>query len=83
VLVRKVTASAKGQFSIPADMMKALGAHGPMELLLVQEGERIVLVPAQTAGRLLLDDLGGWEALSIPAFADVWDNEADEVWNDA
>jgi hypothetical protein len=27
-------------------------------------------------------ELDGREALSDPAFADIWDNEADEVWNE-
>jgi bifunctional DNA-binding transcriptional regulator/antitoxin component of YhaV-PrlF toxin-antitoxin module len=82
VLVRRVTASANGQFSIPAEMMRALGAKGPMELLLVQDGDRIVLVPAARA-RQPVDDLEDWSALSLPAFAKLWDNDADEAWNDA
>ena len=82
MLVRKVTASAKGQFTIPREMFRALGAHGPMELILVQEGDRLVLMPAEVAGHKLVDDLEGWQHLSAAAFASVWDNEADEVWND-
>jgi len=84
VLLRKVTASAKGQFTLPVDMLRAIGAgKGPTELVLVQEGDRIVLVPAQRAAHAILDDLEGWEGLAEKAFADVWDNAADEVWNDA
>jgi bifunctional DNA-binding transcriptional regulator/antitoxin component of YhaV-PrlF toxin-antitoxin module len=83
VLVRKVTASAKGQFTIPADVFRALGGHGPMELLLVQEGGRVVLMPAAAAGKRIVDDLGGWSALSAQSLNDLWDNEADEVWDDA
>lgn len=82
MLVRKVTASAKGQFTIPRDMFRALGAQGPMELVLVQDGDRLVILSAEAAGRKLMDDLAGWQQLSGPAFAAVWDNEADEVWND-
>ncbi len=82
VLVRKVTASAKGQFTIPADMFRALGASGPMELVLVQEGAHLMLMPADVAGRKLVDDLAGWQNLSLGALSKVWDNEADEVWND-
>lgn len=84
MLLRKVTASAKGQFSIPADMMRALGAgKGPLDLVLVQEGNRIIVVPADVAAHAIVDDLGGWQHLSARSLADVWDNEADEVWNDA
>ncbi|HUR60880.1 MAG TPA: AbrB/MazE/SpoVT family DNA-binding domain-containing protein [Candidatus Thermoplasmatota archaeon] len=81
--MRKVTASAKGQFTLPVDMFRALGGDGPTELLLIQEGDHILVVPPERIGRAVLDDLGGWEALGASALADVWDNKADEVWDEA
>ncbi len=79
--MRTVRASAKGQFTIPKDLFDAMG--DPRDLLLIQDGMRLVVLPAQESARALVDDLGGWEALAAPAFADVWDNEADEVWDHA
>lgn len=84
MLLRKVTASTKGQFTLPADILRAIGGgKGPMELVLVQDGERVVLVPAEKAAQAVLDDLQGWHHLALPAFQAVWDNAADEVWDDA
>lgn len=83
MLLRKVTASAKGQFTLPADILRKLGGgKGPMELVLVQEGKRVILVPAEAAAQAIVDDLAGWGALSAQSLDRLWDNEIDEVWND-
>lgn len=79
--MRTVRASAKGQFTIPKELFDAMG--DPRDLLLIQDDHRLIVLPADEHARATVDDLGGWEALAAPAFADVWDNEADEVWNDA
>ena len=82
MIVKTVAASAKGQFTIPVSMLRAMKLKGPTEFMVVQEGEKIVLTPAKRVGKRVVDDLAGWETLSIPAFRAVWDNPADEVWND-
>lgn len=79
--MRTVRASPKGQLTIPKDLFDAMG--DPQELLLIQDGHRLVILPAHEQAHRILDDLGGWQDLAAPAFADVWDNEADEVWNEA
>lgn len=84
MLLRKVTASAKGQFTLPADILRKLGGgKGPMELVLVQDGDRVILVPAERAAQAIIDDLEGWDVLSARSLNELWDNEFDEVWNDA
>lgn len=83
MLVKTVMSSAKGQLTLPVAMLRALGLKGPTEFLAVQDGDRILLTPAASVGRPLLDDLRGFEALAAPAFADVWDNDEDEVWDHA
>lgn len=83
MLVKTVTASAKGQLTLPVAMLRALGLKGPTEFLAVQEGDRIVLAPAASVGRPVLDDLRGFEGLGLGAFADVWDNDEDQVWDHA
>lgn len=84
MLVRKVTASPKGQFTIPVDMLRALGGgKRAMDLVLVQDGSRIIVTPAAEVGQAIVDDLKDWPALAAPGFANLWDNPADEVWDDA
>lgn len=83
MLVKTIRASAKGQLVLPVAMLRALGISGPSELLAVQEGHRIVLAPAAEVAKPVLDDLRGWEHLAAPAFAEVWDNDEDSVWDKA
>ena len=82
MLVKTVKITDKGQITLPADTMRAMNLRRGAELVLVQEGDRIVLVRASRVGKQIVDEFGGWEELSAPAFAELWDNEADEVWND-
>jgi bifunctional DNA-binding transcriptional regulator/antitoxin component of YhaV-PrlF toxin-antitoxin module len=82
MLVRTVRLTSKGQLSLPVDTLRALHLRKGAEFLLVQDGDRIILVPSQNVGKRVVDDLKGFEALALPAFKDVWDNETDEAWND-
>jgi bifunctional DNA-binding transcriptional regulator/antitoxin component of YhaV-PrlF toxin-antitoxin module len=79
--MKTVRASEKGQFTLPRDMYKALGES--RDLLLVEDGGRIILMAAEEHGRRIIGDLGGWEALATKSLDDVWDNDEDEAWNDA
>jgi len=83
MLVKTVKLSSKGQLSLPADVLRALRASKGTEFVLVQEGEKVILLPAARVGREVLDDLSGFEALARSAFGRLWDNEADEIWNEA
>lgn len=83
MLVKTVKVSAKGQISVPADVLRALKVKKGTEFLLVQQGDQIFLVRAADVGKRLVEELSGWESLAGPAFAELWDNEADEVWNEA
>ena len=83
MLVRTVKVTSKGQMSLPVDVLRSMNARKGTELVLVQEGDRILLTKASAVGKRVVDDLGGWEALGASAFQDVWDNDADAVWDDA
>ena len=82
MLVKTVKITDKGQITLPAETLRAMNLRRGSELLLVQEGDRIVLVRASKIGNQVMEEFRGWENLSAPAFAKLWDNEADEVWND-
>ena len=83
MLVKTVKTTAKGQMSLPVDVLRAMNARKGTEFLLVAEGDRILLTKASAVGRRVVEELGGWEALGASAFQDVWDNDADAVWDDA
>jgi bifunctional DNA-binding transcriptional regulator/antitoxin component of YhaV-PrlF toxin-antitoxin module len=83
VLVKTVKLSSKGQLTLPTEVVRALRAARGTEFVLVQDGERVLLIPATSVGKRALDELGGFEALGLSAFEKLWDNEADEIWNEA
>lgn len=80
--MKTVTVSSKGQISLPAGLLRSLEIEKGSRLVLIQKGEQILLVPEQTVARLIEDELAGFHTLAEPAFQDLWDNEADEVWDD-
>lgn len=82
VLVKTVSASPKGQLSIPVDMLRAMGIKGRTEFVAVQDGDRIVLRPSAKIAQEEVDDLEGWLALAEPVFKELWDNPEDKVWDD-
>lgn len=83
MLVKTVKVSAKGQVTLPADALRAMNIRKGSEFVLIQRGDTIVLVPSEKAGEQLIDEFGGWATLAEPAFRDLWDNEEDEIWNEA
>lgn len=83
MFVKTVKVSSKGQITLPADALRALGVKQGVEFLLVQEGGRILLVKADAVGRRAIDELGGWESLAAPAFAEMWNDPKDEIWDEA
>jgi bifunctional DNA-binding transcriptional regulator/antitoxin component of YhaV-PrlF toxin-antitoxin module len=83
VIVKTVRVSAKGQVTLPVEALRAMNVRKGTDFILIQEGDRIVLAKAVSVGRRTLDEFGGWEGLSAPAFSDLWDNDSDAVWDDA
>lgn len=85
MIVRTVRITDKGQITLPADTLRSLNVRKGSELVLVQEGDRIVLVKATDVGQEILEEteLAKWYQLSLPALGEVWDNPIDdEVWNE-
>ena len=83
MLLKTLTISSKGQVSLPADVMRELRLRKGSTLLLVQKGGHMILVPAERVAKLLEDELEDFSALAAPSFQQLWENEADEVWNEA
>lgn len=82
MIVKTAKVSAKGQLTLPAEVMRALNARKGTEFVLVQEGDRIVLTKATRVGKQIVDDLADFHHLGLPSFNRLWDNPYDEVWND-
>lgn len=83
MLLRTAKLSTKGQITLPADALRAMKAGKGTEFVIIQEGERLVLVKAERTARQIVDDLEGWGALSAPAFNKIWSSKADEIWDES
>lgn len=82
MLVKTVKLSSKGQLSVPVDALRALKLRPGAEFVLIQDGDRIILIPAADVAKQLLDDTKDFHALGETAFKGVWDNSKDEIWNE-
>lgn len=81
MLVKTVKVTDKGQITLPAETLRAMKVRKGTELVLVQDGDRIILVKAADVGRGIIDDTRGFAALGLSSFEKIWDNEEDEAWN--
>lgn len=82
VIVKTVKVSAKGQITLPAETLRSIRARKGTELVLVQEGDRIILVKAANIGRAVADEAREFGALATRSFEKLWDNPEDEIWNE-
>jgi len=79
---KTVRVSEKGQLAIPVEIRRAMRLRKGSEILILFDGEKMLLARADRAADALLrefDDL--LQASSLTA-RELWGNEADEVWND-
>lgn len=80
-LVRTLTVSEKGQVVLPADVRRAMGIEKGTELVLVFDGERLLLQKAGRAAATLGEDFTGLLAATEATLRDVWENDEDEAWD--
>lgn len=80
--VQTVRVSEKGQIAIPAKMRRRLGLRRGSTLLLIEEKGRILVTKAERAVEALADDFSDLAKHAEASFRELWDNDADEVWND-
>lgn len=79
--VRTVRVSSKGQISLPAPVRKGLGIRKGSELVLLFDGRRILLQPAEQTARAIRDEFGGLLRASEAVLRRLWENPEDEVWD--
>ena len=79
MVVQTVRVSGKGQIAIPAKIRRRLGLRPGSTLLLIQ-GRGCILVTKPGA---LGDAVSDLTRQAEGPFQNLWDNKADEVWNDA
>ena len=81
MLVKTVKVSDKGQIAIPQEMREGTGIRKGDELILVQDGKKIMIELAAKVTKQVKDDFSDLLKLSEKSLMNVWDNKEDEVWN--
>lgn len=80
--IKTVKVSDKGQIAIPQDIRENVGIQKGDELILVQEGDKIMVRKAREIGEKTKDDFKDLLRHSEKVAKKLWENKADEVWND-
>ena len=79
--VRTVRVSEKGQVVLPADVRRAMGIEKGTELVLVFDGERLLLQKEARVAAALQEDFSDLLAMTQESLRDVWENEDDAAWD--
>ncbi len=81
--VKTVKVSEKGQIAIPLDIREAMGLEKGDELILMQEGGKILMEKASEVSGILKDEFTPLLKAAEKTAKELWDNKHDEIWNDA
>ena len=79
---KTVRVSDKGQVAIPIEIRRAMGLKKGSELLILFDGEKMMLARADRAAQAILREFDDLVRASAETARELWANEADEVWND-
>ncbi len=80
-ILKKIKVSNKGQISIPAEIRKVLGIRKGDDLLLLRNGDRLLIEKPGHVVQLLEDDLSDMLAISEASLQKLWSSKKEDVWN--
>ena len=86
-MIETISVSSRGQIVIPERIRKKYKLIEGSRLILIEQGEKIILEEENTfTKKLALSDTKeevGWLALAEKSLHDIWDNEKDEqTWKE-
>ncbi len=82
MIVKTVKVSEKGQIAIPLDMREETNICQGDELLLVQDGNKIMIESTEKISNKIKDDFSDILKFSEKSLMKIWDNKEDEIWNE-
>ncbi len=80
-ILKKIKVSNKGRISIPAEIRKALGIRKGDDLLLLRNGDRLLIEKPDHVVQLLEDDLSDMLTISEASLKKLWSSKKEDVWN--
>ncbi len=75
--------SSKGQIVIPKDVRKRHRLDRDKDLVLLEEGDALILRKKANVEKVLKDRFYPLIRASAEGLAQLWENSEDDVWNDA
>lgn len=78
MIVKTIKVTDKGQISIPIDIREVARIRTGDDLIIVQEGSKILLEKPEN---IIRDDFRDLLKHSEKVAKKLWDNKEDEVWN--
>lgn len=81
MLVKTVRVSDKGQISIPVDMRQLAGIHQGDDIILIQEGEKLLLEKATAVTCQAKKEFSGLLKHSERVAKKLWSSKEDDVWD--
>ena len=80
--LQTVRVSEKGQIAIPARIRRSLGLRKGSTLLLIEDRGRLLVTKAERVAGGVVDDFSDLTRHAEETFRELWENRADEVWDD-
>ncbi len=81
MLVKTVKVSDKGQISIPVDIRVLAGIHQGDDLIIIQEGEKIMLGKATTIAQQTKKEFSDLLKHSEHVAKKLWGSKEDDIWD--
>ena len=78
-----VRVASKGQVVIPKDVRRRHGLERDTDLVLLEEGDALVLRKKADVEKVLRDRFDPLLRAAEKSLAELWENTEDDVWNNA
>jgi len=78
MIIKTIKVTNKGQISIPVDIRKLAGIRTGDELIMIQDGSKVLLEKPEN---ILKDEFKDLQKHAEEVAIKLWDNEEDETWN--
>lgn len=81
MLVKTVKVSDKGQIAIPSEIREEVGIRKNEELLIIQEGDKILIEKPAARFKEIKDDFRDLLQHSESVAKRLWGSKEDDVWD--
>lgn len=79
--VKFVTVSDKGQIAIPSDIRQEAGINKGDQLVMIEEGGKIMIERSSTVSKKVKDDFKDLLKISEVSLKKLWLDKANDVWD--